>query len=112
MSLITAVEVALWFAGVVLLTLGFMFPRSRLGRGRWMAAGIVLWVPGQVLSTLAEYHRLSYAEQNAVAYIELIGDLAFVLCAFIVLIGLARPKARSREGRAGSAGGGHRGRGR
>ena len=61
----------------------------------------MVWVPGQVLSTLAEYHRLSYAEQNAVAYIELIGDLAFVLCAFFVLIGLARPKAGSRAGRAG-----------
>jgi hypothetical protein len=111
MSLITAVEISLWVAGVVMLTLGFMFPRSRLGRGRWMAAGVVVWVPGQVLSTLAEYHRLSYAEQNAVAYVESIGDLAFVLCAFIVLIQLARPKSGSRASRAGSAGGGHRGRG-
>lgn len=109
MSLITAFEVLLWVAGVVVLTLGFMFPRSRLGRGRWMAAGIVVWVPGQLVSALAEYHRLSYAEQSAVAYIELIGDLGFVLCAFVVLIRLARPKARESAG--GSAGGGHRGRG-
>jgi len=99
MSIITLFEALLWIVAVVLLMLGFWVPGSRLGRGRWLAAGIAILEPGQLLSTYAEHHEWSPRRQIAVNDFELICDLAYALCAGIFLIQSARPKAKSRMGR-------------
>jgi hypothetical protein len=99
MSIITRFEALLWIAAVVALMLGFWFPRSRLSRGRWLAAGIAILEPGQLLSTYAEHHEWSPRRQIAVNNFELVSDLAYVLCTFIFLIQSARPKEKSRKGR-------------
>ncbi|MGN6795507.1 MAG: hypothetical protein ACTHJW_24205 [Streptosporangiaceae bacterium] len=99
MGIILPFEMLLWVIAVAVLALGFMFRRSRLARGRWMAAGIAAWGPGQILSTVAEHHRLTYAEQAAVFDIESACDLAYVLCTAIFMIQIARPKAKDRRRR-------------
>ena len=99
MSIITLFEATLWITAVVVLMLGFWFPRTRFGRSRWLAAGIAILEPGQLLSTYADHHEWSPRRQIAVNDFELICDLAYVLCAFIFLIQSARPKAKTRKGR-------------
>src|SRR5215475_15175364 len=99
MSIVTIFEALLLAAAVVVLIGGFWFPRTRLGRGRWLAAGIAILEPGQLLSTYAEHHEWSPRRQIAVNDFELICDLAYALCAGIFLIQSARPKAKSRMGR-------------
>jgi hypothetical protein len=99
MSIITLFEALLWIVAVVVLMLGFWFPRSRFGRTRWLAAGVAILEPGQLLSTYAEHHEWSPRRQIAVNNIELICDLAYVLCACVFLVQSARPNAKSRKGR-------------
>jgi len=97
MSIITLFEALLWVVAVVVLMLGFWFPRSRFGRTRWLAAGIAILEPGQLLSTYADHHEWSPRRQIAVNDFELICDLAYVLCAGIFLVQSARPKAKNRK---------------
>jgi hypothetical protein len=99
MSIINLFEGLLWIVAVVALMLGFWFPRSRLGRGRWLAAGIAILEPGQLLSTYADHHEWSPRRQIAVNDFELVCDLAYVLCAGIFLIQSAWPRGKSRAGR-------------
>jgi hypothetical protein len=98
-SIITLFEATLWITAVVVLMLGCWFPRTRLGRGRWLAAGMAILEPGQLLTTYAEHHEWSPRRQIAVNDFELICDLAYVLCAGIFLIQSARPRGKSGVGR-------------
>jgi hypothetical protein len=99
MSIITLFEGLLWIVAVAAFMLGCLFPRSRLGRGRWLAAGIAILEPGQLLSTYADHHEWSPRRQIAVNDFELVCDLAYVLCTFIFLIQSAWPRGKSRERR-------------
>src|SRR5262245_15039310 len=99
MSIITLFEGLLWIVAVVAFMLGCLFPRSRLGRGRWLAAGIAILEPGQLLSTYADHHEWSPRRQIAVNDFELVCDLAYALCAGVFLIQSAWPREKSRKAR-------------
>ncbi|MGN6676451.1 MAG: hypothetical protein ACTHKL_01545 [Streptosporangiaceae bacterium] len=100
MSIVTIFEALLLAAALVVLIGGFWFPRTRLGRGRWLAAGIAILEPGQLLSTYANHHEWSPRRQIAVNYFELVCDLAYVVCTAIFLVQIAWPREKSRTGRA------------
>jgi hypothetical protein len=99
MSIITLFEGLLWIVAVAVFMLGFWFPRSRFRRARWLAAGMAILEPGQLLSTYAEHHEWSPRRQIAVNDFELVCDLAYALCAGVFLIQSAWPRERARQGR-------------
>jgi hypothetical protein len=102
MSIVTVFEALLWVTAVAMLIGGFWLPRTPLRRGRWLAAGIVILEPGQLLSTYADHHEWSPRRQIAVNEFELVCDLAYVVCTAIFLVQIAWPREKSQS-RAGSA---------
>ena len=97
MSIVTLFDALLWVAAVAVLILGFWFLRARISSGRWLAAGIAILEPGQLLSTYAEYHEWSPRRQIAVNYFELVCDLAYVVCTAVFLVQIARAREKGHQ---------------
>jgi hypothetical protein len=83
-----------WVSALVVLIAGVRFHASRVARARWIALGLLMLVPGDLLGSLAADHNWPRQQAVIASDIDGVCVLAFFACIVTTLITGLRRKPR------------------